>query len=833
MLELVLAIVVLISTIFLGLVVYLKNPRARTNRLLALTIFWAVVWAICNFLENQGFGRQVSAVLLRLDFAAGPMVAYFWLLFCLNFQGSRGGRSSGTTVTKDVLFLLPPAVLVVVSFSDLMVHNIRLAGTVIHYDPGILYVPYGIINFTYMIVLGLGTLFVRYRASSGVQKLQLRYIFLGLFISGGLAAGINIVLTQIVPDLPLAVSRIGVYGILTFTIFATYSIIKHRLMDIRALVLKSVAYSIILGIIAGAYALATQFVMRWFQGAVYQTGFNIAVIFAAIFGFNPLRRFVEKYTDKIFAKGRYNFRELLGRLGNIASEKVNLTDLTHSTLEVLAKDMRIRKAAFVITESPQVTEVDVVGYKSKSKSTWEKVAKLVKNSQIIVADELGEEAEEKEVLRKMQVDVVVPLPTEDKVVGLLALGEKRSGDMYTAEDLKLLEIIAPEEAIAVHKARLFRLNEERISELNSINKLALEIGSTLDLDKLLSETLDEAIRVTGAETGSIMLLDEKNKTLSIRTARGIPKELCHRKMKMGEGIAGWVAQKEQPLCLIDGQHQELKQYLKREEITSSLSVPLKVRDRLIGVLSVNRKKKKELFTDANLRVMASFASQAAEAIENARLYEKSENQFMETIRALTGAVEAKDPYTKGHSDVVTNYAVLIAREMGFSEEELRNVEIAGRLHDIGKIGIPEAILNKPGKLTDEERKVIEEHPKIGAHILKNAPSLKEIMPVMLYHHERYDGRGYPTGLAGETIPLEARIMAVADSFNAMTSDRPYRKALPLEVAIDELKRCSGGQFDPEVVGVFLKILAREKEAFRKEKEKKKTEMAKVRATKAA
>ena len=186
--------------------------------------------------------------------------------------------------------------------------------------------------------------------------------------------------------------------------------------------------------------------------------------------------------------------------------------------------------------------------------------------------------------------------------------------------------------------------------------------------------------------------------------------------------------------------------------------------------------------------------------------QKLEKAYMESIETLKYTVEAKDPYTKGHSDRVAQYSLLIGRKMGLSEEEQNKLLIGGLFHDIGKIGVPDTILRKTDKLTDEEYSEIKNHPSIGAHILAPATIFQDIIPIVKHHHEKYDGRGYPSQLKGEDIPLLARISAVADTFDAMTSKRTYRDALPLEVVKAEIERCKGTQFDPKIADIFLDIL---------------------------
>lgn len=216
--------------------------------------------------------------------------------------------------------------------------------------------------------------------------------------------------------------------------------------------------------------------------------------------------------------------------------------------------------------------------------------------------------------------------------------------------------------------------------------------------------------------------------------------------------------------------------------------------------------------------MAAFASQAAEAIVKAGYYRqieklslKNDTQFREFTKALARTVDAKDPYTYGHSESVTRYSLMIAKEMRLDREQTRAIEIGGQLHDMGKIGISEYILNKPDRLTDEEFKSIQRHPEIAADILKDTKSLKDIRDLILHHHERFDGTGYPAGLKGKEIPLGARILTVADSYDTITSHRAYRRSLSKEEALDEIRKKSGTQFDPEIVRAFLKVInARQK-----------------------
>lgn len=198
---------------------------------------------------------------------------------------------------------------------------------------------------------------------------------------------------------------------------------------------------------------------------------------------------------------------------------------------------------------------------------------------------------------------------------------------------------------------------------------------------------------------------------------------------------------------------------------------------------------------------------------------------METVKAFVKAIEAKDSYINGHSEQVTSYAVAIARELGLPRKEINMIRTASLLHDIGKIGIDEGILSKPAKLTKEEYDEVKKHPLIATQIIGHIPLFKKVIPIIFHHHEHYDGSGYLSGLRGEEIPLGSRILGVADAFDAMTSERPYRPAYTLEGAVRELKKNAGSQFDPKIVEVLCTLI--EKSKLPKIKEKMKRERLKI------
>jgi len=234
-----------------------------------------------------------------------------------------------------------------------------------------------------------------------------------------------------------------------------------------------------------------------------------------------------------------------------------------------------------------------------------------------------------------------------------------------------------------------------------------------------------------------------------------------------------------------------------------LVVPLHFEGGLLGVLYGGNRLDGAHLTSIDAKLCSSMCSSLSIFLQNMMLFEDAQAMFVGTLHALTAAIDAKDSYTFGHSERVALLSRMLAQAVGLDEETCERVYLAGLVHDVGKIGVPEAVLTKPGRLTDDEFELIKMHPDIGGNILKDIRRMQDLVPGVLYHHERWDGRGYPSGKAGREIPLFGRLIGIADAFDAMSSNRTYRDAMALERVLDEFKRCRGEQFDPELTDVFL------------------------------
>ncbi len=349
----------------------------------------------------------------------------------------------------------------------------------------------------------------------------------------------------------------------------------------------------------------------------------------------------------------------------------------------------------------------------------------------------------------------------------------------------------------------------KVKALSILHEVGNAINSVHDLNKLLNFIIICATEELQADNGSIMILNKEKNDLEIKIAKGLDRDTINScKVKIGEGISGWVAQTGAPLLINNIEKDPRFCMLNRSDKYQSksfITVPLKIKDKIIGVINLSNKKTNEDFTQDDMEFLITLANHAAISIENAQLYRNIRKSYFDTISALAMTIEAKDPHTRGHSRRVTEYAISIAKKVNLSPSRIEVIRYAAILHDIGKIGISEKIISKKDTLSYEEFAIIKNHPLIGESIIEPIDFLQSIKPIIRYHHERYDGSGYPDGLEGEAIPLEARILSLADSYDAMTSDRPYRNRLSHNDALKEVVRHSGTQFDPILKEKFLEI----------------------------
>lgn len=350
-------------------------------------------------------------------------------------------------------------------------------------------------------------------------------------------------------------------------------------------------------------------------------------------------------------------------------------------------------------------------------------------------------------------------------------------------------------------------------ELRGIYDLASRLITSLDVKEILDSIVNIVPKLLRASGCVVRIVDETKEKLKLEAASGVSSKFQEevKILSIGEGVSGSVVKNGLPIVIPDISKDERVKYhieCSKEGMCSLLATPITFKDKILGVIIAFSRKARR-FNVSEVKLLSTFAAYAAIALNNAILYNKVHINYYNTMITLVKTIEARDPYTCGHSERVTNYAIKIAKRLNLNRNDIELLVYAGKLHDIGKIAIPDFILKKTTALTMAERAEIQAHPTKGIEMINNLKFLKECFPLIRHHHERYDGNGYPDKLKGEQIPLLARILAVADAFDAMTSERPYRRALKIDEAIEEIKTNSATQFDPQIALQLISMLQKQ------------------------
>ena len=410
---------------------------------------------------------------------------------------------------------------------------------------------------------------------------------------------------------------------------------------------------------------------------------------------------------------------------------------------------------------------------------------------------------------------VAPLRTGHGVRGWITVRSPNPGEIYFGpEHLKLLEGLSYQASVAMQKASLYKAQKEEAEVANALLQFSRELATAQELDDILDRVVQQAARILGSPKTSVWMQKGDTNEVIPRAVWGYTAEETARigLVSVAEDAALRLMTGPEPFVT----HADQVPYADEVKLVAGGAPfaigPLQLDGRLGCIVAVSPAVGEYEFSDKKMRLLAGICDQAKLAIANASSFESLERTFFQTVEALANALEAQDEYTASHARSLTDMVLDVGVEMGIDGRDLKRLELAALFHDIGKIGIPSEIIRKPGPLTDDEWAVMKLHPELGARILAPIDRLSDVVPIVRACHEHYDGSGYPDQLQGNAIPIEARIILVCDAFDAMTTDRPYRKALPVEEATRRLEEASGGQFDPTIVDAFMRCLPRFMEA---------------------
>jgi len=403
--------------------------------------------------------------------------------------------------------------------------------------------------------------------------------------------------------------------------------------------------------------------------------------------------------------------------------------------------------------------------------------------------------------------IYVPLRFGTRVIGVTVIS-KLGLDQFDEDDVRLLEVLAGHAAVALENASLYEAARREADRATALLEFSRELATAAGMDEVVDRIVELSARTIGASCASVWLQRASADDLVAHATYGYS-ELDHERLarvRFHPDDAHSLLGDKEPFVVNPEEHSGMDALAEVGLGNAFAIAPLALDGGRVGCIAV-ASPSDDGFSERQLHLLAGVAHQAKLALTNAASFQSLETTFLETVEALANALEANDEYTSSHARWITDFALKVGKGLGLDGRQLKRLELGALFHDIGKIGIPEAVLSKPGPLTESERRLIEKHPELGERIIAPIDRLQEVRPIVRHCHERYDGTGYPDRVGGEDIPLESRIIFVCDAYHAMTTDRPYRKRLAAGEALRRLEDGAGTQFDPRVVAVARRVLA--------------------------
>jgi diguanylate cyclase (GGDEF)-like protein len=798
-------------------------PRKRVHNIFAVYLGVAAFWSFTSFMLHMSTTPQQALLWneILLIPMMGTLVAYY------HFARSYVNKPAGAGLYAGYAILLAFTGL---SLTGYIVKSAYVVNGVLYHDLGASLYLIGA-GSLFFIVAVISLLVKKYRSSlDPTDRNRTMYLIAGWVIL--------VVLSYTNLISALAGLSLDHIGNLANALIITFAILKYQLLDIRLVARRGLAYFILGAGLIGVYAGIIALVLRFLPGqpfySVVLSAASAAILLAVLA--RPLRYLIQEKVERLFHRETYAYRQALLSFSSKMGNSLDLSEVANEMLTTICKALRLTHAKLLFQETSSGDFITQFTYpKAKDEAANEFrlstdnpiVSWLVKDGKPLNLKQLasipqlkGLWTAEKEELAASGLGLLCPIKSRDRLVGILALGKKQSDTLYSHEDIELVTSMASQASIVIENAQLYtqatirantdgltglynhrhfheRLEQEiargsRFGTMFSLIMMDIDLFKTyndiyghLAGDRILRKmaehlkgsirSIDMAFRYGGEEF--TIILPETRLDDAYNVAERIRKTIETRmsskatSITISLGVASWPA---------DG--------VTREEIIAFADAAL------------YRAKQ----TGRNRTCLSTDIAKPGVSLANVNV--AAQRGALSIIYALAATVDAKDHYTYGHSKKVSEYAVATAEALKLPQDRIATIQAAALLHDIGKIGVPDSILNKQGALTEAEWEPIKEHPHLGVDILRHVIDLINCLPAILHHHERYDGTGYPTGLQGNNIPLEARILAIADAYDAMTSLRPYRKRLLPQQAVAELKHCAGTRFDPELVDIFCQLM---------------------------
>jgi len=794
---------------FILLIFMLKDEDNWVNKIFRVYIVVMLIWCFGAFMMRTGLppGALFWNRILCLGYITSPFVFYhFSLVYSNNHLNFR----------KIWPFYLIAAVLLVANLLGYIVEDVTYNNHQLYYKLGFL--------SPVLAIFGVGCAI---KASFNIyqkdKQTNNRLVFIGALIY---------TITGFSDFFPVVGSYpIDLLGTLIFAILLSYSILKYKFLDHIIYIRTVLINGLLIGIFGLLYVLFI-IILKSFQlnsQVILATGLLILTFFFL----QPLKKFIIFFVDTIIYKNKFLKRNTLNNFNQLINTTLDLQILTKSIIDTISDGIDVDNLIlFLFDEKENFVHHYHKGYPTQEISSvhFNRESTLIK--QLSVTEGLTIEEIEKQSLFKslwenekqqfcdLEVKLFIPIKLMNNLIGFILLSNKKENAPFYQFEKDLLLTIASSMALAIQNAKLYLIakQEANTDGLTKIynhrffhDSLSIEFQLAQENNRLLSLIIVDADffkfynDLYGHMAGDLALRDIVESIKNVLPLKAIFSRYG------GEEFA---------ITLPNSTTEEAYQFAEdiRIAVQDKFGITNKLLTVSLGIATypINAHSKEELIKNADKALyQAKIKGRnktvvfSQENVKNNNLKQSIESTYISTVYALTAAIDAKDKYTYGHSQNVAKLGTKLGRVLGLKQENLDVLHYAGLLHDIGKIGIPEHILTKSSRLTPEEFEIMKRHVDIAVSILKHDPGLLEIVPAIISHHERYDGKGYPRGLKGYNIPLEGRILGIVDAFDAMITDRPYREGLKYDSIIEELKKGSGTQFDPELLVSFYIVLEEE------------------------
>lgn len=804
--------------------ILLGSRKSKIARYYTFYVVSMIIWSLGSFIMRTNF--PPSAIFWNRILCTGlismPVIFYHFTLVLTETNNQKGKLYFG---------YLCAVILLVCNYSGLIMEEAYAENNVFYYTLGPVASTMAIWSLCYLLLALMNI--VQKVKSNKIPFVRVKYIMYGLtlVIIGGL---LNLLPSLGKYPFDIASNTIN-------ALFIAYSIYRYRFLEIKLIVKRGIAYSVYTLILSGVYIIAIFGVQQVINSLLGYTNMTVtlstAVLLAMIF--QPVKNVLQHWIDRIFYREKLNHQAILKEFSRIINNVLNLDELTDSLLDAVKQGMQPQTVSLVLRQSKDEYRI----FRSSAQNSWAQDIKYTKNHPIVQWFTQGkafltiEDIEsapsfaglwsmEKKQLYELKTQLIVPMWLREQLIGFLVLSEKKGGESYSQEEMDLLYTLVNNAAVVIENAKMYeeakyqaitdgltklynhryfhevlgRMIHERKHKVFSVAMIDVDLFKLYnDLyghsagDKALAR-IAEVIRQStrpediiaryGGEEFAVIFPDIEGYD-SLRAIEAIRKAVENSLFHGNDS--------NEFLTISVGVANYPKDCKTAEELLECADGAMYTAKRSGRNQSVLYSKKDEHYSVYGNRP------------ETEKMQSSIRSSYFSAIYALAATIDAKDHYTYGHSENVSAYAVALAEAAGFDEGKIDIVKNAGLLHDIGKVGIPESILTKADKLSKEEYDIMKRHVDISISIIKHVPGLIKVIPAIMGHHERYDGKGYPRGIVGENIPIEARCLCIVDAFDAMTTDRPYRKALSVDQALYELKLCSGTQFDPQLVDTFVRL----------------------------